>query len=249
MNKPLVILSGGQDSTTCLYWAKQYTGVKEVHAITFDYGQRHAIEVEAAARIGQMAGVATHEFVKLPDGVLRGTSPLVNVDYEVGEYESAEKLPGGLEDTFVPARNILFLTLAANRAYCLGCDALVIGVSQEDFGGYPDCRIEFINAMEKALCEGMPKPLVIKKPLITLNKMRTVEMARDLDHNQYRETGNPDGGCMDALAHSHTCYNGEFPPCGKCHACLLRDKGFEEAEVYDPLIDRHNRLVHPEASV
>lgn len=236
--KPLVILSGGQDSTTCLYWAKQLPGVEEVHAVTFDYGQRHAIEIESALKVAEMAGVASHEIVKLPDGILRGTSPLINADHEVGRYESAETLPGGLEDTFVPARNILFLTLAANRAYCLGCDALVIGVSQEDYGGYPDCRIEFINAMEKALCEGMPKPLVIKKPLITLNKMRTVELADVLDMTHYGATGKREGGCLDALAYSHTCYNGETPPCGSCHACLLRAKGFQEAEVVDPLIER-----------
>jgi len=247
VKKPLVILSGGQDSTTCLYWAKQMPGVQEVHAVTFDYGQRHAAEIQSAQTVAEMAGVASHEFIKLPEGILRGTSPLVNPDYEVGQYESAETLPGGLEDTFVPARNILFLTLAANRAHCLGCDTLVIGVSQEDYGGYPDCRVEFINAMERAICEGMPKPLLIKKPLITLNKMRTVEMARDLDHAHYRETGRAEGGCLDALAYSHTCYNGEFPPCGSCHACLLRAKGFEEAEQYDPLIDRHNRLVAPGA--
>lgn len=238
MKKPLVILSGGQDSTTCLYWAKQMPGVEEVHAVTFDYGQRHAIEIQAAGRVAEMAGVASHEFIRLPDGVLRGTSPLVNPDYEVGQYESAKALPGGLEDTFVPARNILFLTLAANRAHCLGCDTLVIGVSQEDYGGYPDCRIGFINAMEKALCEGMPKIILIKKPLITLNKRQTVEMARDLDAIHRRESGTPEGGCLDALAYSHTCYNGEYPPCGRCHACLLRAKGFEEAGQPDPLTAR-----------
>jgi 7-cyano-7-deazaguanine synthase len=226
MKKPLVILSGGQDSTTCLFWAKHMPGVQEVHAVTFDYGQRHAIEIQSAQTVAAIAGVASHEFIKLPDGVLRGTSPLVNPDYEVGQYESAETLPGGLEDTFVPARNILFLTLAANRAFCLGCDALVIGVSQEDFGGYPDCRIEFINAMGKAINEGMPAPIEIKSPLITLDKEQTVGMAVDLD------------GCLEALAYSHTCYNGEASPCGGCHACLLRAKGFQKAGVPDPLVDR-----------
>ena len=235
MKKPLVILSGGQDSTTCLFWAKRYPGVEQVHAITFDYGQRHAIEIESALKVAEMAEVASHEIVKLPDGVLRGTSPLVNADHEVGRYESAEALPGGLEDTFVPARNILFLTLAANRAYCLGCDALVIGVSQEDFGGYPDCRIEFIAAMDRAIAEGMPKRIQIRTPVIALNKRLTVDLAVRLD------------GCMAALTYSHTCYSGELPPCGSCHACLLRAKGFREAGVSDPLIERHRQPANPEA--
>lgn len=226
MKNPLIVLSGGQDSTTCLYWAKAVPGVQQVHAITFDYGQKHSIEIESAGKIAQIAEVATHEFVKLPDGILRGTSPLVNPNYEVESYASAETLPGGLEDTFVPARNLLFLTLAANRAYCLGCDALVVGVSQEDFGGYPDCREPFIRSMEETIFEGLDRPIKIHAPLLDLTKRATVELAISLD------------GCMDAIAHSHTCYNGESPPCGKCHACLLRERGFEEAGIPDPLVTR-----------
>jgi 7-cyano-7-deazaguanine synthase len=226
MKKTLVVLSGGQDSTTCLYWAKAAPGVQQVHAITFDYGQRHSIEIAAASLIGELAGVTTHEFVKLPDGALRGTSPLVNPDYEVGQYDSADVLPGGLEDTFVPARNLLFLALAANRAYCLGCDSLVVGVSQEDFGGYPDCRGSFIRSMQETISEALGSPFKIYAPLLDLTKRATVDLAASLD------------GCLDAVAHSHTCYNGEAPPCGKCHACLLRERGFEEAGIPDPLITR-----------
>lgn len=225
MKKPLVVLSGGQDSTTCLYWVKAQPEVEEIHCLTFDYGQRHGIELRSAHKVGMMAEVDGHELVELPDGVLIGDSPLVNSDIEVDQYESEDEMPGGIEKTFVPARNILFLSIAANRASVLGCDSIVIGVSQEDFGGYPDCRGDFISAMSEAISEGLPEPVLIVTPLINKTKKETVEMAVELDN-----------GVMEALAMSHTCYQGEWPPCGRCHSCLLRAKGFEEAGVPDPLI-------------
>lgn len=228
MKNCLVILSGGQDSTTCLYWAKQNPGLEKLHALTFDYGQRHGIEIRSASTVAAMAGVDTHELVVLPDNILAGTSPLTNPTVEVEEYESAETLPGGIEKTFVPARNLLFLSIAANRAAVLGCDALVIGVSEEDFGGYPDCRSDFITAMEAAINAGLPDDcqLTVYTPLINRDKRETVELAAGLD------------GCLDALAYSHTCYNGDCPPCGKCHACLLRARGFDQAGIEDPLLAR-----------
>ncbi|HEY9713339.1 MAG TPA: 7-cyano-7-deazaguanine synthase, partial [Chroococcales cyanobacterium] len=131
----LVILSGGQDSTTCLYWAQ--SRYERVHALTFDYGQRHKNEIESAKTIARLAKVP-HEVIDM-GAIFAGLSPLTNNSEPVAKYESAEKLPGGLEATFVPGRNILFLSVAANRAYVLELDELVIGVSQEDFGGYPDC--------------------------------------------------------------------------------------------------------------
>ena len=225
-SKCLVVLSGGQDSTTCLYWAK--LSFDEVHAVTFNYGQRHGVEIESAEAIAELAGVASHEIIDLGP-ILAGTSPLTDHSREVGEYKDAESLPGGVEDTFVPARNILFLTIAANRAYCLGIRDMITGVCEEDFGGYFDCRRDFIDAMEKALGEGIhgtPHSFNIRTPLMFLSKKESVELANSL----------PD--CMEALAFSHTCYKGEYPPCGKCHACLLRLKGFQEAGVLDPLTER-----------
>lgn len=220
MSKALVVLSGGQDSTTCLYWAlRQYD---EVVAVTFDYGQRHAIEIEAAREIAEHAGIEW-ELVRIPP--LGGDSPLTELAREVRQYESADALPGGIEDTFVPGRNIIFLALAANRAASLGCEIIVTGLSQEDFGGYPDCRRVFVDAMEKAVnlgLEGTVAKIVIETPLINMSKKETVLLAQEV-------------GAMKALALSHTCYNGELPPCGHCHACLLRQKGFEEAGVEDPL--------------
>jgi 7-cyano-7-deazaguanine synthase len=227
--KALVVLSGGADSTTCLAWAGQEFG--EVHAITFHYGQRHDIEIEAALTVGRMLGVRSHEVLRLGP-VLKGTSPLVS-DNPVGHYGGADALPGGVEPTFVPARNILFLTLAANRAACLGTPHVVTGVCEEDFGGYPDCRRIFIDAMERALTLGVygnnltPDQLFqVHTPLMTLSKAKSVELALSLP------------GCMDALAYSHTCYDGCYPPCPNNHASILRAKGFRDYGVPDPLILR-----------
>jgi 7-cyano-7-deazaguanine synthase len=229
-DRPLVVLSGGQDSTTCLYWAKTFA--TEVHAITFDYSQRHAPEIGAACRIAEMAGVASHEVIRLGP-VLAGTSPLIDPDQHVETYADPESLPGGIEKTFVPMRNALFLTIAANRAVVLGCDSIIVGVSEEDFGGYPDCRGPFLAAMQTTINEAIgtaAKPPLICAPLLHRNKMRTVLLAQNLP------------GCMEALEWTHTCYRGEFPPCGSCHACLLRRRGFFDAMVDDPLYVRAARV-------
>lgn len=227
----LVVLSGGQDSTTCLFWAKQ--NFDEVWAITFDYGQRHLREVEAAFRVAQMAeiGIDRHEIVRMGRH-LKGTSPLVS-NARLEQYESYKVLPGGLEKTFVPMRNQFFLTLAANHAYVKGINHLVTGVCQEDFGGYPDCRRIFIDAFEAASNlgtftgeDGAPGPLHIHTPLMFLTKEETVRLALDLP------------GCYSALQWSHTAYDGAYPPTGYDHATLLRAKGFAHADVPDPLILR-----------
>jgi 7-cyano-7-deazaguanine synthase len=222
MPSALVILSGGQDSTTCLYWA--LSRFESVRALTFAYDQRHRAELDAARAIAKKAGVP-HEQIDM-GAIFAGLSPLTNPGEAVDRYDSAETLPGGLEKTFVPGRNILFLTVAANRAYVTGCDALVLGVAQEDFGGYPDCREDFIRKMETALQAGLDAPLAIHTPLMHMDKATTVRLAQSLP------------GCMEALALSHTCYEGAVPPCGHCHACLLRARGFEQAGVADPLVAR-----------
>lgn len=229
MVKALVVLSGGQDSTTCLYWAKQE--FDEVHAITFNYNQRHVREIDAAKTIAEMAGVASHRILTLGP-ILEGTSPLVS-NNELEQYEHHSVLPDGLEKTFVPMRNQMFLTIAANRAYVLGCRDLVTGVCQEDYGGYPDCRAVFIEALQGACNlgtftgeDGALDPLRIHTPLMFLSKADSVKMAMELP------------GCYKALAYSHTSYDGAYPPTGHDHATLLRQKGFEEAGVPDPLVLR-----------
>lgn len=229
-SKALVVLSGGQDSTTCLYWALAQ-GYDEVHAITFDYNQRHRIEIDAARKIAADAGVKSHQVVEIGP-ILGGTSPLTDASATLDQYEDGN-LPGGLEKTFVPMRNQTFLTLAANRAYVLGCTNLVTGVCQADFGGYPDCRQVFINALETACNlgtftgrDGALPPLKIHAPLMFLTKAQAVDLARRLP------------GAYEALAYSHTAYDGAYPPVGFDHATVLRAKGFEAAGVADPLILR-----------
>lgn len=228
--KAVVVLSGGQDSTTCLYWARMYD---EVHAVTFDYGQRHRREIEAAKKVVEMAGgfVTSHEIVEVGP-ILKGTSPLVS-DNELEQYEDHHSLPGGLEKTFVPLRNQLFLTLAANRAFVLGATTLITGVCEEDYGGYPDCRAQFIFVLQDAInlgtFTGEPGTLPglhIETPLMKLTKAQTVSLALQQP------------GCYQALAFTHTGYDGQYPPIGKDHATLLRAKGFEEANVPDPLVLR-----------
>lgn len=234
MSKPkaVVVLSGGQDSTTCLYWAK-HMGY-DVHAVTFDYGQKHVLELVAAKKVAEMADAASHEIIRLGANILRGTSPLVNPSEKLEEYADHNSLPGkGLEKTFVPMRNQLFLTLAANRAYVLGAHTLVTGVCQTDSGGYPDCRQDFITSFEQTSSYGtftddfdtLPG-LMVLTPLMYITKAQSVNMALELN------------GCYRALAYSHTAYDGQYPPVGKDHATLLREKGFVEANVPDPLVLR-----------
>jgi 7-cyano-7-deazaguanine synthase len=227
--KALIVLSGGQDSTTCLFIAKAMG--YELHAVTFDYNQRHSIEIESAKRVARMADVKSHEIVYMGP-ILKGTSPLVSGN-ELEQYSDHAHLPGGLEKTFVPMRNQLFLTIAANRAYVLGCACLFTGVCEEDFGGYPDCRQVFIDAFTDA-CNtgtftgenGANEPIEVFTPLMKLTKAESVDLAVNT------------AGAYRALAWSHTSYDGHFPPVGKDHATLLRAKGFEQAGVPDPLLIR-----------
>jgi 7-cyano-7-deazaguanine synthase len=221
----VLLLSGGQDSTTCLFWAKQF--FTDVHALTINYGQRHRIEIEAANKVAQLAEVSSHEVVDV-GAILASSSPLVS-GAPVGHYSGPAALPGGVEPTFVPGRNALFLVLLANRAAKLGAQDLVIGVCQEDFGGYHDCRLTFITAMERALglgIQGDKEAFLIHTPLMHLTKSQSVELAGALP------------GCMSALAHSHTCYDGEYPPNPFNHASILRAKGFQDSSIADPLIMR-----------
>lgn len=233
--KALVVLSGGQDSTTCLFWAVQKWGAENVHAITINYGQRHIREIEAAAKVAELAGISTRHEILDVGSILVSTSPLVSGN-ELEQYKDHSSLPGGLEKTFVPMRNTLFLTLAANRAYDLRAFNIVCGVCEEDYGGYPDCRERFIEALQDAFNESVNESdspiykgmglFTIHTPLMHLTKAASVHLARTLE------------GCWHALAYSHTAYDGAYPPLGHDHATLLRAKGFEEAGLPDPLILR-----------
>ena len=226
--KALVVFSGGQDSTTCLFWAFDKFGRENTKTITFDYGQKHEMELNAAQKICELVDL-DFDKVEAKD-ILRSVSPLVDKDQEMDLYDSVDDFKPGVQKTFVPGRNILFLTIAANIAYHHGAQNIVLGVCEEDFGGYYDCRQDFIDSMQKALNQGLfgqDQGIVLHAPLMNLTKKETVELAQSLGED-----------CLDALAYSHTCYEGKFPPCGKCHSCLLRERGFKEASLEDPLIKR-----------
>jgi 7-cyano-7-deazaguanine synthase len=215
----LVVLSGGQDSTTCLYWSLKTFGAGNVSAVSFDYGQRHKIELECARQITELGGVK-HTILPIDTFSALGGTALTD-DIDVPEHTVEGELPV----TFVPGRNLVFLTYAAALAYQAGIGNLVTGVAQTDYSGYPDCRQSSIDAIEKAIQLGMEFDVTIHTPLMYLTKAETVELAQDC-------------GAMDALALSHTCYNGEQPPCGSCPACEIRAQGFATAEVEDPLVAR-----------
>lgn len=225
--KALVVLSGGQDSTTCLFWAKHH--FSEIHAITYSYGQRHWRELESAKKVAEMAGVASHEFLNIEDAI-KDFSPMTNTDVELKQYDSIESLPGeGVQTTFVPGRNIIFLTIGANRAWQLGARNLITGVCQEESGGYPDTTITFVQSMQTALTAGMGEGFEIHAPLMYMSKAESVHLAKELP------------GCWEALAYTHTAYDGQYPPTGHDHATVLRAKGFLEAGLPDPLILRANK--------
>ena len=226
MSKALVILSGGQDSTTCAALAKQQ--FNEVYGLTFNYGQRHRVEIKSAQSIAKLLKLDGHEILDLGDNILKGSSPLVDKTKKVGKYGNVENLPKGIEPTFVYGRNILFLTIAANRAAVLGAKDIFIGVCEEDYGGYPDCRLEFIQSMANSLglgISGNAQRLSIHTPLMHQTKAETVTMAYRVLGDRFNEV----------MVNSHTCYEGVVGGCGQCHACLLRDKGFKDAGIDDPL--------------
>ncbi|MDP5254943.1 MULTISPECIES: 7-cyano-7-deazaguanine synthase QueC [unclassified Vibrio] len=211
MKKAVVVFSGGQDSTTCLVQA--FKDFDEVHAITFDYGQRHKLEIEIAQKLGQQLGVAAHKIMDV--GLLNelAVSSLTRESIPV----SNELQQNGLPNSFVPGRNILFLTLAGIYAYQVGADTLITGVCETDFSGYPDCRHEFIQSIERSLVLGMDKPLQIQTPLMWLNKAETWALADSL-------------GALDLIKENTlTCYNGKIGAgCGECPACLLRQQGLDD---------------------
>lgn len=218
MEKALVVLSGGQDSTTCLYWAIDHFGADAVDSLTFDYGQRHRVELECAKAVADCAGIGN---TRLPIDTFAalGGDALTDSNIDIENGTAAET---GLPNTFVPGRNLIFLTYAAAFAYQRKIDHLVTGVAQTDYSGYPDCREATISALQQSLRLGMESDVTIHTPLMHLSKKETVLLARDL-------------GALPAMALTHTCYNGERPPCGRCAACELRAKGFAEAGIDDPL--------------
>lgn len=209
-SKAVVVFSGGQDSTTCLIQAlAQYD---EVHAITFFYGQRHSQEVEVARALAAELGVAAH---KVMDVSLLNELAVSSLTREAIPV-SGELQQNGLPNTFVPGRNILFLTLAAIYAYQVGARSVITGVCETDFSGYPDCRDEFVRALNHAVVLGMERELQFVMPLMWLDKAQTWALA-----DRY--------GRLDLVRQrTLTCYNGLIGDgCGECPACQLRRRGLE----------------------
>ena len=218
-SRALVVLSGGQDSTTCLYWAIDRFGAASVDTLTFDYGQRHRIELECAQHVAAHAGVPS-TILPIDTFAALGGDALTDSDIDVqNEVEPSSGLP----NTFVPGRNLVFLTFAAAFAWQRGIGNVVTGVAQTDYSGYPDCREATITSLQHTIRLGMEFEVSLHTPLMHLSKKETVELARDL-------------GALPAMALTHTCYNGKRPPCGECPACVLRARGFAEAGVEDPLL-------------
>lgn len=219
-DKALVVLSGGQDSTTCLYWAIDRFGRANVSSVTFDYGQKHRIELECARRVAAAAGVP-NACLPIDTFAALGGDALTDASIPVSDKADEET---ELPVTFVAGRNLIFLTFAAAYAYRHDIGHLVTGVAQTDYSGYPDCREETMAALQQAITLGMDCEFTIHTPLMHLSKKETVELAVQL-------------GALEAMALTHTCYNGRRPPCGECPACRLRAGGFAEAGVRDPLLD------------
>ncbi|MEB2298922.1 7-cyano-7-deazaguanine synthase QueC [Lysinibacillus xylanilyticus] len=211
--KAIVVFSGGQDSTTCLFWAKER--FKEVEAVTFDYGQRHHLEIECAKMIAAELGVRHHI---LDMSLLNQLAPnaLTRQDIKVEDGGNGE-----LPSTFVPGRNLLFLSFAGVLASQVGAKHIVTGVCETDFSGYPDCRDVFIKSLNVTLNLSMDDSFVIDTPLMWLNKAQTWELA-----DQF-------GALEFVRERTLTCYNGVIADgCGECPACKLRKKGLDEYLSY-----------------
>jgi len=206
--KAVVVFSGGQDSTTCLFWAKQT--FKDVIAVTFDYGQRHDAEIDVAKEIAADLGVPHHV---LDMGLLNQLAPSAltrsDIDIEIKE--------GELPSTFVEGRNLLFLSFAAILGKQAGARHIVTGVCETDFSGYPDCRDSFVKSLNVTLNLSMDHDFVVHTPLMWLDKKETWKLADELDAFDYiRER-------------TLTCYNGvKGSGCGECPACELRQNGLDQ---------------------
>lgn len=223
----VVLLSGGIDSTTTLAIAK-HEGFR-LHALTFRYGQRHAIEIDAARRVAQALGVAHHAIVDMDLRVFGGSA--LTDDLAVPKSRTLDEIAHGIPITYVPARNTIFLAYALAYAEVSQSEDVFIGVNARDYSGYPDCRPEYIQAFEamanlatKAAVEGRQR-LRIHSPLIHLDKAQIIQRGLEL-------------GVDYALTHS--CYDPapDGAACGQCDSCLLRLKGFAEVGVADPIAYR-----------
>ena len=223
MKRAVVLLSGGIDSTTTL--AIAIAEGYEAYALSFDYGQRHQIETEAAQRVANSLGVKEHRVAKIDMRIFGGSA--LTDDIAVPKQRSRKEIAHGIPVTYVPARNTIFLAYALGWAEVVGASDILLGVNAIDYSGYPDCRPAFIEAFEilanlgtKAGVEG--RRFQIHTPLIKFSKAEIVRKAIELGVD---------------LSLTHSCYDPtpEGLACGECDSCLLRLKGFREAGLRDPI--------------
>lgn len=212
MNKDeaLVVFSGGQDSSTCLFWAKRE--FRKVHALTFRYGQKHSLEVEMAGKLAEKAEVDFH-LMDTPFIGQLGANSLTDASIVMDQEKPEDSFP----NTFVPGRNLFFLSIAAVVAREHGINHIVTGVSQTDFSGYPDCRDSFIKSLNVTLNLAMDEQFIIHTPLMWIDKAGTWALADEL-------------GVLDIIRNETlTCYNGiPGDGCGHCPACRLRRAGLKK---------------------
>ncbi|MFN8922512.1 MAG: 7-cyano-7-deazaguanine synthase QueC [Sphingobacteriia bacterium] len=214
----ILLFSGGQDSTTCLYWA--LGRFEKVYALIIGYAQRHRVEMDQAQRIAARAGTPV-QIMDSDLGKYFARNALTDTTQEVkDEIGSEQALPG----TFVPGRNLMFLTLAGMYAWGAGAGSIVLGVNQADYAGYPDCREPFIESAQRTLGLALDQPIQLHTPLMHKTKAEIWQMAQRL-------------GCLEVVIHdSHSCYRGDRGHkhawgygCGSCSACQLRARGYHEA--------------------
>jgi 7-cyano-7-deazaguanine synthase len=228
MRKAVCLLSGGLDSATCLGVARR-DGFAS-YALSFDYGQRHIYELEAAARVAAAMGAADHRVARIDLRMFGGSALTAGID--VPKHRTVAEMETGIPVTYVPARNTIFLSFAMAWAEVLGASDIFLGVNAVDYSGYPDCRPEFVRAFEgmanlatRAGVEGTTR-LRIHTPLLELSKAGIIRLGVS---------------CGVDFGLTHSCYDPgpEGRPCGACDSCLLREKGFAEAGVRDGLRDRY----------
>ncbi|MDO5575665.1 MAG: 7-cyano-7-deazaguanine synthase QueC [Fibrobacter sp.] len=224
MKKAVILLSGGLDSATCCAFAKKESF--DLYAISFSYGQRHTVELEAARRVASFFNVCQHQIISLDKHAFDGSS-LTSPDLAVPKNRTIED-ENSIPNTYVPARNTIFLSYALGWAEVLGCSDIFIGVNSVDYSGYPDCRPEFISAFEKmanlatkAAVEGTR--MKIHTPLISMSKAEIIRAGTSM-------------GIDYSITHS--CYDPspDGLACGNCDSCILRKNGFKSAQIKDPTL-------------